>query len=218
MPENLGTAIYLKRTGLFDVLKAGGVRVDDRGLGSTPEAKIVMPMTQFGTEADVQRLANRAYENLVDRHLGSAVAQRFATESFGELATNAVQHAESPVGAFGFIQFYEFEEDERFVIGVADGGIGIRRSLEKNPELQGRIRYDWTAIEEAIRERISRTGNPHRGIGLYGISEDMKTPGRQLIIHSGQGMLMMNDGHQSAQRTALFPGTLAYAAIVTKGA
>ena len=60
---------------------------------------------------------------------------------------NAVQHSESPIGALGLIQFYEFQQGRRFVCVVADGGIGIRRSLERNPELKNRVPYDWVAIE-----------------------------------------------------------------------
>lgn len=126
------------------------------------------------------------------------------------------QHSESPIGAYGFIQFFEFEEGERFVCGVADGGIGIRRSLERNPSLPEKARYDWSAIDLAVRERVSGTGDKTRGIGLYGVSEDMRIPGRQLIIHSGIGSLRISEDVQSeARRTELFPGTLTYASLPT---
>lgn len=99
---------------------------------------------------------------------------------------------------------------------VADGGIGIRRSLERNPELKELAVYDWSAIEIALREGVSGTGSRTRGIGLYGVAEDMRKAGRQLIIHSGIGMLQTTEELEtSAQRTGLFPGTLAYASIPT---
>jgi hypothetical protein len=63
---------------------------------------------------------------------------------------------------------------------------------------------------------VSGTGNPTRGIGLFGISEDMRKPGRQLIIHSGIGAFRINEELTSqVWRTVLFPGTLAYASIPT---
>lgn len=99
---------------------------------------------------------------------------------------------------------------------VADGGIGIRRSLEKNPEYRSRVPYDWVAIELAMRERVSGTGDSRRGIGLYGVSEDMRIAGRQLIVHSGVGSLQIDEELQTqAHRTRLFPGTLAFASIPT---
>lgn len=51
---------------------------------------------------------------------------------------------------------------------------------------------------------------------LYGVSEDMRIPGRQLIIHSGIGSLRISEDVQSeARRTELFPGTLTYASLPT---
>ena len=97
---------------------------------------------------------------------------------------------------------------------VADGGIGIRRSLERNPALRDKVPYDWVAIEMAMRERVSGTGQRTRGIGLYGIAEDMRMPGRQLIIHSGIGLVEITKKQESsARRATLFPGTLAYASL-----
>jgi len=144
----------------------------------------------------------------------SANLHPLVSEVFAELALNAVEHAESPIGAFGFVQFYEFSEGQRFVCGVADGGIGIRASLERNPTLRSRVPYDWAAIELAVRERVTGTGDQTRGIGLYGVAEDMRKPGRQLILHSGIGSLMISEDMETeAKRTSLFAGTLAYASI-----
>ena len=129
---------------------------------------------------------------------------------------NAIQHSESPIGAYGLIQFYESERGSRFVCTVADGGIGIRRSLERNPELKPRVPYDWSAIELACRERISGEGDATRGIGLFWVSEQMRRTDRQLIVHSGIGALTINEESESdAKRVTLFPGTLAFASIPT---
>ena len=65
-----------------------------------------------------------------------------------------------------------------------------------------------------IRERISSTGDATRGIGLYGVADDMRKTGRQLIIHSGLGMLETSEEVESeSRRTTLFPGTLVYVSI-----
>lgn len=214
VPEEAGVARYLKAVGLFEVLQDRDVEVDDRGVQAGGTAKIILPLTPISTEADAEELANRAWEGLDAAGLGATNLYPVVSEIFAELANNAVQHSESPIGAFGFVQFYEFEEGQRFVCGVADGGIGIRTSLERNPSLRERARYDWSAIELAVRERVSGTGDGTRGIGLYGVSEDMRIPGRQLIIHSGIGSLLISEEMETvARRTALFPGTLAYASV-----
>jgi hypothetical protein len=97
---------------------------------------------------------------------------------------------------------------------VADGGIGVYESLRKNEALRSRVSYDWDALELAVRERVSGTGDPHRGIGLYGVSEDVRRPGRSLLLHSGTGSLEITEELESAaRRTRLFPGTLAFLSI-----
>ncbi len=216
VPANFGVCIHLKSIALFEVLRHAGVEVDDRGIGSSENPQIILPVTQFRRESEVEDLANRALTALSQRGFGAANIHPLVTEVFAELATNAVQHSDSPIGGLGLIQFYQFQHGERFIITVADGGIGIRSSLERNAQLRDEIAYDWDAIELALREGVSGTGLSTRGIGLFGVGEDMQEPGRQLIIHSGQGMLNLSAGVESqAQRTIAFPGTLVSASIPT---
>lgn len=216
IPQHMGVCAYLKGLGVFDLLKQHGVKVDDRGVRGTGSRQHVLELQRFDSESDVDRLADEAHERLQVSKLGAINLYPLVSEVFGELAMNAVQHSESPVGAFGFIQFFDFEAGQRFVCAVGDGGIGIKSSLERNSDLAGRFHYDWDAIELAVRERISSTQDQHRGIGLFGVAEDMRDPRHQLLIHSGQGVLeIREDVESSARRTTLFPGTLAYAGIPT---
>jgi hypothetical protein len=216
VPENMGVCVYLKSLGVFDALKDAGVDVDDRNSPDKALSKLILPLTHFTTESEVEQVTNQALDALQQARLGAPNLHPLVSEVFAELGMNAVQHSESSVGAFGFIQFFEFEQGERFVFGVADGGIGIRRSLARNPVLQAKLYYDWTAIDLAVKERVSGTGDATRGIGLFGVFEDMRVPGRELIIHSGIGSLRLTeDTQREARRTSLFPGTLAYASIRT---
>ena len=156
------------------------------------------------------------HDALQEGSLGAANIYPWVSMALAELATNAVQHSESPIAAYGFVQYHESASGPRFMCGVADGGIGIRRSLEKNPSLRDRISYDWDAIELAVREHISGTLESSRGFGLNWVSEDMRRTGRRLVIHSGQGVFQITEDMQSgARRASLFPGTLAYASIPT---
>lgn len=214
VPENMGVSAYLKALGLFNLLQENDIEVDDRGVKGPLDTHLVLPLARFYTQIEVDELANRALDSLASSRLGAANLYPLVSEAFAELALNAVEHSESAIGACGFIQFYEFQGGSRFVCGVADGGIGIRRSLERNRELAGKFFYDWDAIERALEERVSGTGLKTRGIGLFGIAEDMRLPGRMLIIHSGIGSLEISEeAERSARRTSLFPGTLAYASI-----
>lgn len=218
VPEELGVATYLKSTGLFATLKEEGVSIDDRGIGEASTSQTIVPLGRFASEFEAEQLANSALDNLIS---GGSATQNLApvvSENFAELAFNAVQHSQSPIGGLGLIQFFKFEEGLRFAITVADGGIGIRKSLYNNPVLRDKIHYDWTAIELATRERISGTGAATRGIGLYGVAEDARKGGRRLIIHSGIGVLEISeDVRQESRRTNPYPGTLASMSIPTGG-
>ncbi len=216
VPSHMGVCVFLKSLGLFDVLKESGVEVDDRGIAGGTDPKTILPITRFGTTADASGVTNRAFDRLQSSRRGAANLTSVVTELFSELALNAAQHSESQVGAFGCVQFFEFEKGSRFICTVADGGIGIKESLCRNEKLRSRVNYDWDALELAIRERVSGTGDPHRGIGLYGVSEDVRRPGRSLLLHSGLGSLEITEELEStAKRTRLFPGALASLSIPT---
>ena len=216
VPENMGVRIYLNSLGLFSILQDNGIEFDDRDVHERPDPQLVVPLTRFDDETEVDEITNDAYEALQGSGLGSPNLYSFVSEIFSELAMNAAQHADSSIGAYGVIQFHSFRSGQRFVCGVADGGMGIRKSLERNPEHREFIPDDWTAIEYALRERVSGTGDTYRGFGLFGVSEDMRNPGGRMIIHSGIGSLQVTEGLEGAsQRTRLFPGTLAYVSIPT---
>jgi hypothetical protein len=155
VPENLGVATYLKSIELFKILSENSVEVDDQGVGDQPAG--ILPIIRFSTESEVDKIANEARDRLTTAGVGAANLYSVVAEVFGELAMNAVQHSHSEIDAVGLIQFYQSDAGERFVCAVADGGIGIRRSLESNEALRGRATYDWTAIELALEEGISGT-------------------------------------------------------------
>jgi phage-related minor tail protein len=108
-------AIYLKSMELFRILQDSGVEVDDRGIGSGAAARLIIPITRFTTETEVDRIANQASERLSAAGVGAANLYSVVAEVFAELAMNAVQHSQSEIGCIGLIQFYQFESGERFV-------------------------------------------------------------------------------------------------------
>ncbi|MCH7701473.1 MAG: hypothetical protein IID37_07270 [Planctomycetes bacterium] len=206
--------MFLKSLGLFDILKDCRVEVDDRNIYGGIDTKTILPITRFETTADAQDITNKTFARLQSSGLGAANLTSVVSELFSELATNAAEHSESAVGAFGCVQFFLGGGAPRFTCTVADGGIGIYESLCKNEELKSQVSYDWDALELAVRERVSGTGNPHRGLGLYGVSEDVRRKDHSLLLHSGLGSLEINENlDSSARRTRLFPGTLAFLSI-----
>lgn len=95
VPENTGVCIYLKSLGLFKVLQDHGIEVDDRGIINRPAPQLVLPLTRFDSGSDAEELANQANDTLTERGIGAANLRPVVSETFAELAMNAVQHAES---------------------------------------------------------------------------------------------------------------------------
>ena len=105
VPENLGVCLYLKSIGLLQILKDAGVEVDDRGIEQRSDPQVVLPLTKFETESDVDDIANDVYDALGQFRQASHNVYNIVSETFGELAYNAVQHSESPVDGYGSSSF-----------------------------------------------------------------------------------------------------------------
>ena len=129
VPENDAVCRYLKSLGLLGIAKQHGLLVDDRDIPISSNLQVLLPLTRFDTESQAEALANKALETLEQSGYGSANLYPVVSEVFAELAMNAVQHSESSIGAYGLVQFYEGQGGRRFVGSVADGGIGIRRTV-----------------------------------------------------------------------------------------
>lgn len=216
VPENIEAASYLKATGLYSTLALAGVDVDERGVGAADESQVVLPLSQFAAASEVEDLVDETIERLSERGFSGSFGA-IASNAFGELGINAVQHSESPIDAYGMAHFYDNpQHGKQFSCAVADGGIGIRESLHQNRAVAP-LSDDETAIDYAVWENISGTGSPSRGMGLFGIADaTRKFPNRGLIIHSGVGMLMLGadaQGSRPPRIRARFPGTLAAARI-----
>ena len=197
---------------MFNVLRDEGVQVDYLDVRNTERWQLLLPITRMRSISEVEDLENSLIENLEQRNLSSANLYTDVAVVFAELGNNAVEHAQSPIDAYGLLQFYDWHPRARFVCAIADGGIGIRASLQKNREHEGRALTDWAAIEYAVQENTSGTGDRTRGMGLFHIANDILPPDRDLNINTDSGFLH-TDGktlQTTSRRSNLFPGTSAF--------
>ena len=215
-PKNAALSSYLADTGLIPLLREAGIDVDIPWVTPSISSEIVLPLTRFRNLTEAEDLTNQIHYSLNESRRGAVSIYDVVYETFSELANNAAEHSESSIGAYGFVQFYSSQKKNRFVCGVADGGIGVQRSLSRNPEHREYGGYAWTAMERAVGELVSGTLSGYRGIGLFETVEKMRKIGRQLIIHSGDGIITKS-GKLTTRITStrLFPGTMAYISIPT---
>ena len=212
-PDDIYVASRLMDLGLFCVLQGEGVGVQ-QAHSNAPTGSVLLPLTRFGNTTEAEDLTNRIHYSLIESRQGSASIFHVVYETFSELANNAAEHSTSEIEAYGLVLLDTSEGENRLICGVADGGIGIQTSLLRNPLHEGYGQYEWAAMERATEELVSGTLDSYRGIGLYETVATMRIPGRELIIHSGAGII--SRGEKLTTRitsTRLFPGTMVYISI-----
>jgi hypothetical protein len=114
---------------------------------------------------------------------------RIARFVFEELGAFVVQHSGRPETGYGFATIDPTRH--RLELAFADAGIGFRASLERNPELEGRVSDDGEALQLTLSPRITGTSAPrmNMGIGLKTLTDFSDLLGGDLWIASGAAML-----------------------------
>ena len=164
--------------------------------------KPMVPCTHFNDEADIDRLE----ELMAEKFHTEFVGQEGTVDTvFSEIALNVVYHADSQ-GGYVLAQEYAYHEGPVVEIAVADCGIGIQASLQKNPNNPD-TGSDIEAIQLALKEGVSRVIDAHRGFGLHHVANDVQNHYlREMTIRSGTGIL---DGNVISQESSSkFSGTI----------
>jgi hypothetical protein len=114
---------------------------------------------------------------------------RMARFVFEELGANVVQHSGRPETGYGLADIDPAQQ--RLELAFADAGMGFRASLQRNPELEGRVADDAEALQLAVTPRITGTTAPrtNMGIGLKALTDFSDLTGGDLWIVSGSALL-----------------------------
>ncbi len=213
LPNDGDPALSLRDTGLLGVLQGANISVEHGRSDISGSSEVILPLTGFDSSS-AEDLTDQLHISLSANRQGSANLYPDVVETFSELVNNAAEHSESEIGAFGLVQFLSLGRERRFLIAVADGGVGIRQSLERNPKHRENYGFEWAAVRRATGELVSGTLNSNRGIGLFSAFDESHRPGRELIIHSGRGIIDLSGNSQArVVRANLFPGTLVFVSI-----
>ena len=105
VPSDNRISGYLNDLGLFDMLRTDGVEVNhDRPINRN-RLQLVLPLTRLDSITQVERLEEEILERLLPSNLSSVNVYFHVSQAFGELGNNSVEHPESSIGAYGFVQF-----------------------------------------------------------------------------------------------------------------
>jgi len=166
------------------IVASAGIVASPRTLA--PE--VLLPVTRLTGHLEVEETAGRLQRRLEYEVTELAPLAEAAFMGVSELAGNAVEHGRNDRG--GYIVALDVPEPRRrAVIAIVDLGIGIPEHLrQRYPEWAD----DGFCIGQAMRERISGTGDPHRGNGYTATFETALTSalaGARLDVLSSNGFV-----------------------------
>jgi len=177
---------HLRSIDFFNVLGVEAFNSPEQG---APDERCA-PLLRI-TDFDIARRNAEAHADCIERQLPTLAPSlaRMARFVMEELGANIVQHSARPQTGFGLAQ--AFPKLGRFELAFADRGVGFAASLQRNPELVGRIHSDAEALQIALAPSVSGVGDPRRnmGFGLKLLSSFSDHLGADLWIASGDAVL-----------------------------
>lgn len=206
---------YLER---MDFFKAFGDRLETN-IDLTPLEErsrhnpgTLQELVNFHTEEEIPGIIDRISEILQrQQYLVKERAAICATLS--EICANAVEHSSSPFGAYAAVQAYHHVVSgrrgpgEEVLIAIADGGVGIRQTLSRNPDHAEYTATDNEAIRHSLKMGVSSSGELGRGGGLTVVAQIAARSGGSLSLRSGSGRVTTYADRTSSRNVPPFPGT-----------
>jgi hypothetical protein len=169
--------------------------VEDRDRGGTFE--LIQPIIDLRT---ARTMADRTADAMaVVEPAPSPSIVRMARFVFEELGANIVQHSGFPESGYGFAIVDPAQR--RLEFAFADAGVGFRASLQRNPELEGRVADDAEAMQLALTPRLTGAASQrtNMGFGLKALTDFSDLLGGDLGLASGSAMLVRRS--TAGQRT-----------------
>lgn len=149
---------------------------------------ILNKVWKFSTSDDVAKLVDTYIDELqkCDRfHKGMLDSVEWA---LNEVMDNVIQHSDS---SHGYVMGQLHTNRKYIVFTIFDTGQGIYNSLRQSVHAP---RNTIDAITLAIKEEVTRDKKIGQGNGLYGLHSIIKQGKGRLVITSGTGSYMYNNG------------------------
>ena len=218
---------YLERMNFFKVF---GHRVETNAdLTALEERRRGNPGTlqeliNFHTEEEIPGIINRISEILENKDY--RLRERAAIcATLSEICANAVEHGRSPFGAYAAVQAYQHivsgpkkgeREGEEVLVAIADGGVGVRETLSRNPKYSEHTKSDNDALRHALKMGVSGTGEVGRGGGLAVVGQISARAGGSLSLRSGSGRVTYYGDRTNSRNVPAFPGAFVRVSLPRK--
>jgi len=205
---------YLERMNFFRLF-GGRVRTN-ADVASLEERRRHNPGTlqeliNFHTEPEIPGIIERISEILENQ--GYRLKERVAICSvLSEVCANAAEHGASSFGAYAAVQAYHHivsgprRRGEEVLVAIADGGVGVRKTLSRNTEYAEHTTTDNDALRLALEMGVSGTGEIGRGGGLALVAQIAARAGGSLSLRSGTGRVTVYENRKNSRNVPQFPG------------
>jgi anti-sigma regulatory factor (Ser/Thr protein kinase) len=200
-PRNPHVNRYLERVDFYEGLPPNVSLSEPRPrLQRRDHERDLIELVQILECDDVAQLMTRV--NAVARGaFGPQPVARACATAIGAATENAIEHAESPIGALVAAQRY----GQTLEVAVVDLGAGIPATLARNPDHRGLT--DLDAVLRALERGVSSLATEGRGGGLPQIVRHAaRSRNATLIIASSQARLHISwRGRARRQNTSVPP-------------
>lgn len=196
-PQNHHVANYMARmrvgVGLpVDVVDLPKVREHDA-------SEVLVPVTQLRYATDVETF-NEEVSPVIRAHVTDvAVLDAALSMAIAELCGNAVEHGANPHGCYVAVQRYPALR--KTVLAIGDLGCGIPQSIRA---CFTDIGSDPAALEHALEEGVTTTGESSRGQGFYWVMDAARHSYIRyaaLDVRAGRGRVCRNLDRQGRLTT-----------------
>jgi hypothetical protein len=151
------------------------------------DADVIIRPTRLGELTEVDQLADRLLQPLIDHFDDVAVVRDAVLMAISELCQNAVEHGTSDAGCVVAASRGEVDGMSQIMLGIGDYGIGIPEHIRRtHPDFV----VDEHAIGQALEEGVSGTRQPHRGNGFTWVLRETLSSAAssaEMFIRAGQG-------------------------------
>ena len=184
---------YLIRMGLFEFLGIDPGRI----IQPRDPAGRFIALTQIRTSADLPA----TLADLVPLLHAGRLEQDSIRYVFSELGRNALEHSQSPVGAILCAQYYK--RTNTVSIGIADAGIGIRRTITHSHQARTATEAIALALQPGITGTTARLGGTetNAGAGLFFVKSIAALSRNFFVLYSEDTMFKLLRGSQTGAVT-----------------
>jgi anti-anti-sigma regulatory factor len=169
-------------------------------------------LINFHNEDEIPAIIHRISKILENQEY--LLKERVAVcSTLSEICANAAEHGTSSFGAYAAVQAYHHivsgprRRGEEVLVAIADGGVGVRETLSRNPKYAENTGTDNDAIRHALEMGVSTTGEVGRGGGLTLVAQIAARNGGSLSIRSGSGRITVYEKRKNSRHVPPFPGT-----------